>query len=316
MTRALLLLLALVAVVASGSAAAQPAGAITPISLDPVAFEFDPHAAPDPTCPGCRYLDPIAPTATVFEVQRRAPVFPYTIDAAIDGWSPASAMVLELRILVTDQAGNTALYSTPWLALGPGPLQLFTQADTGGANRVRVEVEYRLRVPDDAPAGDVETRVRFTLRQTGSSVGHDVAVRVPTFLLLRLVGPVGASSEHSLTFDYASSPAAYLAAVTADTPLPPTTSDLERVEVATNHPSGFTLRVTVEADPLWPGAEPSSGRLLLFDAPADGRTLVRDEPTDGFETVLRASDFGLRVDGLEAPGQYQLRVRYAVERNP
>ena len=297
-------------------AAAQPAGAITPVSLEPVTFELDPHAAPDPACPGCRYLDPIAPTATVFEVQRRAPVFPYTIDAAIDGWSPASGMVLELRILVTDRAGDTALYATSWLAIGPAPRQLFTQADTGGANVVRVEVEYRLRVPDDAPAGDVETRVRFTLRQTGASVGHDVTVRLPTFLLLRLVGPADASSEHILTFDYASSPAAYLAAVTADAPLPPTTSDLERVEVATNHPSGFTLRVTVEADPLWPGVEPSSGRVLLFDAPANGRTFAREGPTDGFETVLRASDFGLRVDGLEAPGQYQLRVRYAVERNP
>jgi hypothetical protein len=130
------------------------------------------------------------------------------------------------------------------------------------------------------------------------------------------VGRTPGVASAVVAFDYADAPGAYLQAVTSGTPLPPTSHDLARVEVATNHPGGYTVTARVEELLAPTGAPPLGGRLWLAGAPAQGRTFVGAGPTDGFVTIATGDDYGLRVDGREAPGAYLFSVTFEAVRNP
>jgi hypothetical protein len=304
------------ALAAAGAAIAQE-GQVAFVTAGPVSFTVTPEAfAAAGACPGCEPVAPDLGNAIVLEVTRQNPNRLYTIDVLHDGWGPATDLPLEARYTVTSTNGQTVFLTTAWTPIDAAPALVFTQAAVQRENRVRVEVAYRLALRGDEPAGSFVTRVTHRVRENGVAVAHEVRVAIPSFLSLRVVGRTPGVASAVVAFDYADLPGAYLQAVTAGAPLPPTSQDLARVEVATNHPSGYTVTARVE-ELLAPAGAPSfDGRLWLAGAPAQGRTFVGAGPTDGFITIATGDDYGLRVDGFEAPGAYLFSVTFEAVRNP
>jgi hypothetical protein len=266
-------------------------------------------------CPGCAYATPDPVPATVLRIRRQNPNRLYTLDVWHDGWSPATTAGLEARYTVTTTAGATLLV-TPWLAVGPVATEVFTQAAVGRETQVLARVEYRLLLTADLPAGIQSARVTYAIRENASAVSHDVVLSTPAFVTLRLAHRAAPGVTTVVAFDYAAAPAAYLDAVTRGVPLPVTGGDLDRIEIATNHPRGYRVTVTVDEATLGEGGALLRDRLLLFGEPAHARVLTREGPTAGFITLLDVDDLTLRVDGAEPPGSHTFLVRYDAVPNP
>jgi hypothetical protein len=165
-----------------------------------------------------------------------------------------------------------------------------------------------LRVIGNELAGTFTARVTHHIRQNNTAATHDVRVTLPSSLTLRLVSR--APGPHTVSFDYSQATAAYLQAVDSGIPLSVTSSSLERLEISTNHPRGFTVTVTVSEVLAPPGEVALQDRLLLAGQRAHGRRFSSDRPTSGFKTLIAADQFGLLVDGGEAPGLHLLVVHY------
>ena len=125
-----------------------------------------------------------------------------------------------------------------------------------------------------------------------------------------------ASGNATLRFEYADAPAAFVQAVTSGVPLPPTSADFERLEVSTNHPSGYAVVIVAVPLEAPPGATGIASRLRLGGVPVDARVFTSSGPTNGYTTLATASDFALEVDGTEDPGVYRIELRYVATRNP
>ena len=182
-------------------------------------------------------------------------------------------------------------------------------------NRVRVTVAYRLRLAGDEAAGTFTTPVTYRVRGTTQTASHTTRAVFPTFLALRWVG-TPASGSATLRFEYANAPAAFVQAVTSGVPLPPTSADFERLEVSTNHPSGYTVVVVAVALEAPPGAASIVSRLRLGGVPVEERVFTSSGPTNGYTTLATPADFALAVDGGEVPGAYRVELRYVATRNP
>lgn len=306
MKRRALLLLALLAV----STASARYGEVDFISSGLVSFTITPEAyAAALACAGCNFLHPDPGQATVLEVRRQSARHPYTLEVFHGGFSPANPVNLEARYTVTDHDDTGVLFTIDWQPVSQIPTVLFNEARVGGQNRVRVEVEYRLRVTGAELAGSYLASVTYRIRENNDAVTHNLRVTLPSFLTLRLVGQLAPGLSHTVSFDYSQATAAYLHAISSGIQLPVTGSSLERLEISTNHPTGYTVTVIVSESPL-------RDRLRLFGAAAHGRRFSSSGPTNGFVTLLTASDFGLVVDGGETPGVHILTVRYEAVRNP
>jgi hypothetical protein len=299
-----------------GMALAQD-GRVSLIGADPVNFTVTPEAlAAAGDCTNCSAIEPDTGTGVTLRVTRQNPNRMYTIDVLHDGWGPNADLALEARYTVVAASGGTALLTTPWLPLHTAPTLVFTQAAVQSENRVRVDVAYRLTLRGDEPAGTFVTRVVHRVRESGAAAAHEVRVSLPSYLTLRVVGHTGGSAATVVAFDYGDAPDAYLQAVTSGKPLRPTSGELVRVEVATNHPSGYTVALNV-APLLTPADGPAlRERLWLDGAPAHGRRFVASGPTDGFVTLATGADYGLRVEGDESPGGYLFAITYEAVRNP
>jgi hypothetical protein len=189
--------------------------------------------------------------------------------------------------------------------------------DQGQANQaqVRVTATYRLRLRGDEAAGTFTTPVTYRVRDTTQTATHTARVGLPTFLALRWVG-APASGGATLRFEYAAAPMAYLAAITAGVPLPPTSADFDRLEISTNHPSGYTVTVRAVTLDAPIGAPSLTPRLTLGGVAVETRSFTSTGPTDGFVTLAIPDDFGLVVDGGETPGAYRVELTYDAVRNP
>ena len=292
-------------------------GRVSLIGPGPVSFTVTPEAlAAAGDCSNCPAIDPDPGTAVALQVTRQNPNRLFTIDVLHDGWGPNVDLPLEARYTVTSADGATVFLSTSWLPLYTAPTLVFTQAAVQSENRVRVDVAYRLTLRGDEPAGTFVTRVVHRVRESGAATAHEVRVSLPSYLTVRVVGHTGGAATTVVAFDYAEAPGAYLRAVTSGTPLTPTSGELVRVEVATNHPSGYA--VTLSVVPLLTSADGPSlrERLWLDDAPAHGRRFVASGPTEGFVTLATSASYGLRVEGDEAAGDYLFAVTYEAIRNP
>ena len=301
-----------------GIASAQGGGGrISDVSSGLVSFAIsDEDLAAASGCPGCTYVYPDPGPTIVFEVLRQNPNVVYVLDAFHAGWAPTSTLQLEARYTVTNRSETTVFLVTPWLPLSEAPTEVFTQADVQRETWVRVTVEYRLALTGDEEAGETATRMTHRVRQTGSSVSHDVRVSLPTVLALRLVGTTLSGTSFAVAFDYGDDVGAYLAAITASTPLGVTASDLARAEISTNHPRGYTVTLVIDEVFAPAGSPDVRGRVLLYGAPADGRSFTSSGPTDGFVPLFEATDYTLRVTGDEVPGSYLFNVRLEAVRNP
>ena len=292
-------------------------GRIDLVTGDEVAFVVTPgDLAAAVACPGCAYVEPEPGTPVVLRVLRQNPNRLYTVEVFEAGWNPPSVLDVEARHTVTSNDGREVFFVTAWRSLGDAPSIVLSQADVGRAPQVRVEVTYRLRLWGDEPAGTSLSSVVHRVRESGSAAAHGVRVTLPTFMLLRLVARDGSvAPAYDVRFDYAGAPAAYLQALETGSTLPPTGGDLARVEISTNHPSGFTVAVAVEESTRPSGATPSAQRLLLQGERADGRVYRADAPTDGVTTLLLAEDFAFDPAGSTA-GRYRLLVTYQAAPNP
>ena len=306
--------LLLVALLACGAAYAQQGPGrygnvrFSHLPPAPVSFTVTPAAyAAALACAGCNFLHPDPGMPVVLEVEGRSANHPYTLEVFHSGFSLVSPLHLEARHTVRLRGTSGILFTIPWLPITEVPRQLFTQSQVTGD--VLVTVEYRLRVTGNEPAGTFTAGVTHRIRQNDSVATHDVRVVLPSFLTLRLVGQLAPGLSHTVSFDYSQATSAYLHAVSSGTPLAVTSSSFERIEISTNHPTGFTVTVIVSETPL-------RDRLRLLGAPAHGRRLSSSGPTNGFVTLFTAGDFGLVVDGGETPGLYTFTVTYEAGRNP
>jgi hypothetical protein len=314
MNRGGLLALTLAMLALVGTAQAQ-VGRIDPVSSGPVTFTVtDDDLAAAQGCPGCVIVLPDPGPGVVFDVRRQNPNQVYYVDVALNGWTPSGAPTLEVRVDVTSTNGQTAYLQTDWMAITEIASAVFDQSEAN-QTRVRVTASYRLRLNGDEVAGTFTSPVTFRIRGTTQTTTHTTQIGLPTFLALRWVG-APASASGTLRFEYANLPMTYVQAVAEGTALAPTSADFERLEVSTNHPSGYSVTVwaaTLDA-PL--GAPNLAARLTLGGVPADARQFTSTGPTDGFVTLATPADFGLMVDGGETPGAYRVELRYEAVRNP
>jgi hypothetical protein len=286
---------------------AGPGGRIDPVSLGPVTFTVtDADLAAAQGCPGCVVVAPDPGPGVVFDVRRQNPnrLRPRRIARRLDARGRAHARGPRRR----DQC-RRAHHVPPdgWTEVTGTPTALFDQSQANQA-RVRVTATYRLRLAGDASAGTFTSPVTYRIRDTTQTASHTAQVNLPTFLALRWVGAPPSGSA-TLSFDYAATPMAYVQAVTTPAPLAPTSADFDRLEVSTNHPSGYTVTVWATLLDAPPGAPSLVPRLTLAGAPAEGRRFTATGPTDGFVTLATPDDFGLVVDGSETPGAYRIELR-------
>jgi hypothetical protein len=314
MTRGGVLTLVVCALALVGVAQAQ-VGRIEPVTSGPVTFTItDADLAAAQGCPGCVVVPADPGPGVVFDVRRQNPNNLYVIDVSHGGWTPTGGPTIEIRATVTSTNGRTTYLETGWLAIGTSPTLVFDQSQSN-ANRVRVTVAYRLRLGGGEEAGTFTTPVTYRVRGTTQTASHATRADFPTFLALRWVG-TPASGSATLRFEYATAPAAFVQAVTSGAPLPPTSADFERLEVSTNHPSGFS--VVVVAVPLDAplGAPSLVPRLRLDGVPVEERVFTSMGPTNGYTTLATPADFALAVDGTESPGAYRIELQYLATRNP
>ncbi len=314
MTRGGLLLLTLAVLTLVGTAHAQ-VGRIDAVTSGPVTFTVtDDDLAAAQGCPGCVVVAPDPGPGVVFDVRRQSPNRVYVLDVVLDGWTPMGGPTLEVRLDVTSTNGGTTYFQTDWMAVSEVPSEVFDQS-AANQSRVRVTATYRLRLNGDETAGTFTSPVTYRIRGTSETATHTASVGLPTFLVLRWVGaPV--SGAATLHFDYASMPMAYVQAIASGTGLLPTSADFDRLEVSTNHPSGFTVTVRIVALDAPIGAPSLAPQLTIDELAAEGRQFASTGPTDGFVTLATPSDFGLVIDGREMPGAYRVELAYEAVRNP
>ena len=80
---------------------------------------------------------------------RRSPENPnniYYVDVSQGGWTPSGGPTIEIRATVTSTDERTTYLRTDWLVVGVSPTLVFDQRQATNQNRVRVTVEYRLRL--------------------------------------------------------------------------------------------------------------------------------------------------------------------------
>ncbi len=314
MSRGGLLALTLAVLTVVGTAQAQ-VGRIDPISSGPVTFTVtDDDLAAAQGCPGCVVVLADPGPGVVFDVRRQNPNQVYFVDVVLDGWTPAGGPTLEVRFDVTSTNGRTTYLQTDWMAITETPSMAFDQSQANQA-RVRVTATYRLRLTGDEAAGTFTSPVTYRIRGTGETMTHTTSVGLPTFLTLRWVG-APASGAATLRFEYANAPMAYVEAIASGTALIPTSADFDRLEVSTNHPTGYSVTVLAVALDAPIGAPSLTPRLTLGGVPAAERLFTSTGPTDGFVTLATPGDFGLVVDGAETPGAYRIELRYEAVRNP
>ncbi len=306
--------MALLAVLAlAGSAQAQVAR-LSPVALGPVTFTItDADLAAAQGCPGCIVVPQDPGPGAVFDVRRQNPNRVYVLDVALDGWTPTGGPTLEVQLTVTSVDGRTTYLQTGWIEVTAGATALFDQSQANQA-RVRVTASYRLRLSGNETAGTYTSPVTYRIRDTTQTVSHTAQANLPTFLALRWVGAPPSGSA-TLRFEYAATPMAYVQAVTTGAPLAPTSADFDRLEVSTNHPSGYTVTVWATLLDAPPGAPSLATRLVLAGTMAEEQRFTSTGPTDGFVTLATPDDFALRVDGSETPGAYRLELRYEAVRN-
>ncbi len=314
MSRGGLLALTLAVLTLAGAVHAQ-VGRIDPVSSGPVTFTVtDDDLAAAQSCPGCVVVRPDPGPGVVFDVRRQNPNQVYFVDFVLDGWTPTGGPTLEVRFDVTSTDGRTTYLETDWMAIAETPSTAFDQSLSNQA-RVRVTATYRLLLSGDEAAGTFTSPVTYRIRGTGETATHTTSVGLPTFLALRWVG-APATGAATLRFDYANAPMAYVDAIASGAALLPTSADFDRLEVSTNHPTGYSVTVMAVALDAPIGAPSLTPRLTLGGIAAEARQFASTGPTDGFVTLATPADFGLRVDGGETPGAYRVELRYVALRNP
>jgi len=266
-------------------------------------------------------LGPTSPTTPIaFKVQQDHGNA-YSVDVSRSPWASATSLDLEARITLSGPHVTPTVLD--WQPISTVPDTVFTEQ----ANQADVSVEYRLRIDGTEPAGTYVTTVTFHAwdsvaspsqgKKGRDSVTMTVTVTIPTYVSLRLDG-VPAGQTASVRFDYSlSNFVAYLHAVDAGTLLYVTSADFDRLEVATNNPTGYRVDVSIAENAAPTGSTLGVPDIRLFGGVrADGHVFSSTSATRGYLTLLKPSDFGLHVDGGEIAGSYRFTATYTAKPNP
>jgi hypothetical protein len=217
---------------------------------------------------------------------------------------PNGQIILEARYDVFDSQDNF-LESTDWLEIGLQPQILFLSK----ASDLQVSINYRLVITGQELAGIYQTSLIYTLG--AATLQQDISIQIPSVTLLKIAQKV-VSGTTTISFNYQGPEAVdYVRAIQNSTPLPLTGSNLEAIEVFSNHPRGYTVTLK-----LYALRSPGTLDLRLFNKPIDGQSLQGSFPTRGFQPLISEENFSLMVDGSEEPGDYQFTLEYNVQSNP
>ncbi|HKI59265.1 MAG TPA: hypothetical protein VKA00_08625 [Trueperaceae bacterium] len=233
-------------------------------------------------------------------------------------WTPTAPIVVEAQATVSGP--HMAAMTLEWMPLSETPRTLLV----GDSGLTDLALDFRLRPDSAVPPGTYTALIRYHL--WNSAQVHDgsgettitsvVTVIVPAFVVLRLDGSV-AGSLSTVHFDYSGgNAAAYVAAISAGSPLSFTSADFRSIEVATNDPWGYSVEVSVAQSTGSRIAHPNAGDVLITGKPAQATVLSSAHATDGFQGLLTPADFSMRVDGSEVPGSYTFRVTFHAFPNP
>lgn len=258
-------------------------------------------------------LGPSAPTDPVtLHVQREGQGH-YAVEVSRSPWGPSSSMRLEARVTLSGPHAPPRVLD--WMPVGRAPSVLVQ----GQGTRTDVAIEYRLWVTGTEAPGSYTTTLTYALQAQGAhghersrTVTNTVRVTIPAYVLLRLDGvPVGRRA--SVSFDYAgANAAAYVKAIEAGASLPLTSATFDRLQVLTNNPAGYRVRVSVTRDAGPAGSSLGVDDVLLFGRPADGATLTGPSSA----TIVVPSDFSLRAPGSAMAGAYTFTVTYRASASP
>ncbi len=252
-------------------------------------------------CQGCNSLEPFvvqgleitatSPQGLIFQVRRNS-------------FLPTSDIILEARYNVFDSQNNF-LSSTDWLEISEQPQSLFSS----NTSDFSVAIDYRLVITGEEFAGNYQTSLTYSLGS--ATLRHELSIKIPSVTLLR-VGQKVTSGSTSISFNYQGPSAVdYVRAIQNNTPLPLTGSNLDVVEVFSNHPRGYLVTLK-----LFEINSPSTLNLRLFNKPIDGQTFQSVFPTQSFQPLITEENFSLLVDGSEEPGDYQFTLEYDAQSNP
>ncbi len=232
-----------------------------------------------------------SPQGLIFQVRRNS-------------FLPTSDIILEARYNVFDSQNNF-LSSTDWLEISEQPQSLFSS----NTSDFSVAIDYRLVITGEEFAGNYQTSLTYSLGS--ATLRHELSIKIPSVTLLR-VGQKVTSGSTSISFNYQGPSAVdYVRAIQNNTPLPLTGSNLDVVEVFSNHPRGYLVTLK-----LFEINSPSTLNLRLFNKPIDGQTFQSVFPTQSFQPLITEENFSLLVDGSEEPGDYQFTLEYDAQSNP
>jgi hypothetical protein len=261
-------------------------------------------------CTGCNTLLPTRLNDKIeLKLENRA-AQAVTLQVRRDAYLPNADLELEARYTFLNAQGNI-ISAYDWLPLSQLPTTLYSGRDSS----VSAAIEYRLFITGHERSGSYETSVTYNLNaSTGAqSVTHKLRFALPEVALLQVRGQVGSTA--TVAFDYQGVNAVqYVRAVQNKTPLAPTSSGFQHVEVFCNSAKGYTVTVQlfeVSSNPL--GS--TLNKLYLFGKVAQNQRLQRTSATDSLQILVRPEDFSLLVDGSEEAGSFRFVVQYQIAVN-
>ena len=267
-------------------------------------------------CEGCAYLYPDPRSPEVKLRLKRDKNEAYTLEVKRSNWNPEGDVTLQARYVIEGNGASPQVLE--WQNVVDLPLRLLT-ADV---RRTRIGVQYRLKISGDERVGSFGASITYTAeddrdkKNKKDTVSHDLLFVLEPALVLRLEGAT-VSGATDVEFDVSNTSITnYFDAVAKGQPLSPSKADLQTVSVFSNYANGYTVTAQVErmggpvdsslsADNLW-----VEGEALL------GKQFVGRQAVQGFSSLLAGSDYGLRVDGTEKPGDYRFSVTFQAIPNP
>jgi hypothetical protein len=261
-------------------------------------------------CTGCNALAPSRSNDKIELRLENKSSQSTTLQVSRDAYLPNADLQLEARYTFVNEGGSV-IVAQDWLPLSQLPTTLYSGKDPN----LTTSVEYRLVITGRERAGNYDTSVTYSLTSGGnqSSVNHKIRFAIPEVAFVRLRGQL--ASTGTVAFDYGGVNAVqYVRAVQTKTPLPPTASDFQQVEVFCNASKGYTITVQL-FDVSSVGSSNTLSRVYLFGKVAQNQRLQRMSATDTLQLLARPEDFSLLVDGSEDTGSFRFVVQYGIAVN-
>jgi hypothetical protein len=265
---------------------------------------------------GYLYADPASPRIKLKILRQALSNAPYSLKVSRTNWNPAADLVLEARYTITgNQSGTTII---DWFPISNTPTTLLTMTDP--KVDVDVDIDYRIKIVGSDPPRPYLITVTYTGVNkhgvTDSAVSHDIRFDAPLSVSLRIDKTVAQTVLATIYFDYSIDPMKYVNAIVNGTPLTVTSSQVNKVEVFTNNPKGYTVTLSIV---LLSGPTTGSfgiNKLRLQGTLINGKTFRNSSALENYQTLVLPQDFTAIVDGNETSGDYIFQITYTAVMNP